>query len=85
MVPRGVLIQKTTISGDKGPSLAPIVIDEISLIGSRCGPFEPAIDAIAQGKIELDSLITSRFRLSEGVAAIQRAMDCQELKVLIEP
>ncbi|WP_437229298.1 MDR/zinc-dependent alcohol dehydrogenase-like family protein [Planctomicrobium sp. SH661] len=82
--PRGTLVLKTTVAGPGGPSLAPVVIDEIRVIGSRCGPFKPAIEALAARTIDVESLITSRFPLSDGLIAFDRATRKDELKVILE-
>ena len=82
--PRGTIILKTTIAGTQELSLAPFVIDEITLIGSRCGRFAPALQALAEKRVEVRSLIDSRFPLEEGVAAFQRAKSPGVMKVLFE-
>ncbi|MDB4731526.1 alcohol dehydrogenase catalytic domain-containing protein [bacterium] len=82
--PRGTIVLKSTFAGQNGPNLAEIVIHEINLIGSRCGPFETAIQALAQKSIEVDSLITSRFSIDEAVAAFETAKQKDQLKVLLE-
>ena len=82
--PTGTLILKTTHAGDVGPNLAPLVIDEISVVGSRCGPFGVALQALVDGQIEVRSLISSRFGLAEAVAAFEQAAIKGESKVLIE-
>lgn len=83
--PRGTLVLKTTVAGPVTANLAPVVVDEIRLIGSRCGRFEPAIDRLAAGRIDVTPLIAARFRLTGAVAAIDRAAQPGVLKVLIEP
>jgi len=82
--PRGTIVLKTTVAGDHGPNLAPLVIDEIQVVGSRCGPFRSAIAALEAKTIEVESLITSRYPLSQGVQAFKAAADKQQLKVVIE-
>ena len=82
--PRGTIVLKTTVAGDSGPSLAPIVIDEITLVGSRCGPFAPALKALAAGQIQVTPLISARFRLSEAASALRQADQSPNLKVLLD-
>lgn len=82
--PRGTIVLKTTVSGNNGPNLAPVVIDEIQVIGSRCGPFPPAIEALSQRLIEVESLITGRFPLEQGSEALAQAKRPGQMKVLLE-
>ena len=60
-----------------------MVVDEITIVGSRCGRFAPAIDLLASGRINVADLISDRFPLSEGVQAMQRAGEPGVLKVLL--
>ncbi|SFI35592.1 MDR/zinc-dependent alcohol dehydrogenase-like family protein [Planctomicrobium piriforme] len=82
--PRGTIVLKTTVAGTTGPNLAPVVIDEINVIGSRCGPFPPAIAALTNGDIEVTSLITGRYPIEQAVAAFEQAQRKGQLKVLID-
>ena len=63
--------------------LAPLVIDEISVIGSRCGPFREAIRALAEKQVDVASLIYRRMRLDQGVEAMELAGRPDVLKVLL--
>jgi threonine dehydrogenase-like Zn-dependent dehydrogenase len=81
--PRGTIVLKTTIAGAQTLSLAPVVVDEISVVGSRCGPFERALDALAHGLVDVRPLISARFDLSDGVRALSRAAEPGVLKVLL--
>ena len=74
---------KTTVAGTQTLLLAPIVVDEVTIVGSRCGPFEPALDALANGLVDVHSLISERFSLSDGVRALDRAAQPGVLKVLL--
>jgi threonine dehydrogenase-like Zn-dependent dehydrogenase len=65
-------------------NLTTVVVDEVSLVGSRCGPFEPALRLLDQKLIDVTSLIRARYPLSEGRAAFERAGQKGALKVLIE-
>jgi threonine dehydrogenase-like Zn-dependent dehydrogenase len=81
--PRGKIVLKSTYAGEAGVDLAPIVINEIQVIGSRCGTFERAIDALASGRIDPTPLITERYSLARGEHAFERAAADGVLKVLI--
>ncbi|MGB7345232.1 MAG: alcohol dehydrogenase catalytic domain-containing protein [Pirellulaceae bacterium] len=82
--PRGTIVMKTTVAANHNVSLAPIVINEINLIGSRCGPFGQAIAALENGNVKLDSLITHRFSLSDAAAAFESAKQSDAFKVVFE-
>lgn len=81
--PRGTIVLKTTLAGTQELSLAPIVVDEITMVGSRCGPFDVAIDALANGLVEVAPLISDTFDLSEGLRALERAAEPGVMKVLL--
>lgn len=81
--PRGTIVLKTTTAAPHGPNLAPIVIDEVTLVGSRCGPFPRAIEALSRGEVDVEPLITGRFPLSEFDAALTAATGPDGLKVLL--
>ncbi|HLI05143.1 MAG TPA: alcohol dehydrogenase catalytic domain-containing protein [Ktedonobacteraceae bacterium] len=80
---RGVLILKSTVSGMSSLHLAPIVIDEIRVQGSRCGPFEPALRALSQHRVDVRPLISARYSLDEALTAFERATQPGVLKVLL--
>jgi threonine dehydrogenase-like Zn-dependent dehydrogenase len=82
--PRGAIVLKSTYQGEALPvNLTAIVVDEITLIGSRCGPFEPAIRLLANQQIDVESFIQARFSLNDGVAAFERAAQKGTLKVIV--
>jgi threonine dehydrogenase-like Zn-dependent dehydrogenase len=81
--PRGTIVLKTTVAGTQTLSMAPVVVDEITIVGSRCGPFDRALHALANGAVEVRSLIADRFPLSAGIRALQRAAEPGVLKVLL--
>jgi threonine dehydrogenase-like Zn-dependent dehydrogenase len=83
--PRGTLVMKSTIHGDTGLAMAPVIVNEITLLGSRCGRFAPAIELIAAGKLRLDAMIDCEYPLTEAPAAFARAMTPGVLKVLLRP
>lgn len=83
--PRGTLVLKSTFHGVTEIDAAQIVVDEISIVGSRCGRFAPALDLLKKGAIELDSLISEEYPLSKGMFAMDRASQKGVLKVLLRP
>ena len=80
---RGTVVLKTTIAASQTLSLAPVVVDEITIVGSRCGPFDRALDALASGAVAVRSLISDRFGLPDGLRALERAGERGVLKVLL--
>jgi len=81
--PRGTLILKSTAAGAADLNLASIVVNEITVIGSRCGRFAPALAALAAGKIDPRPLISAVFPLEDGLAAFARAAEPANFKVLL--
>lgn len=81
--PRGTLVLKTTVAGTPALSWAPIVIDELRVIGSRCGPFPPALAALATGGIDVTPLISQRFPLSDALRAFEQVQQRSAIKVLL--
>lgn len=84
-LPRGTIVMKSTVHGAVSLDAAPIIVNEISLIGSRCGRFEPALKLIKSGRLRLDEMIDSEFALAEGAGAFARAQAKGVLKVLLRP
>lgn len=82
--PRGTIVLKTTVAGDTGPSLAPVVIDEITLVGSRCGPFDVALKALKKREVHVAPLISARFPLKDVDKALKAARTTPNLKVLLD-
>lgn len=81
--PRGKLVMKSTWLADKPVDLTPLVINEVTLVGSRCGPFPDAIHALAAEQVVVNGLITSRFELPEGLKALDKAGQSDEIKVVL--
>ena len=81
--PRGTVVLKTTAAAGKPLNLAPVVIDEINIVGSRCGPFREAIRALAEKRIDVASLIHRRMKLDQGVEAMELAGRPGVLKVIL--
>jgi len=82
--PRGQLLLKSTWVPDKPVDLAPLVINEVTLIGSRCGPFPEAINALAAEKVVVHGMITSRFELAQYDQAFTKAQDSHQIKTVFE-
>ena len=86
--PRGTLVLKSTFEGPgkiDEIDQARLVVDEISIVGSRCGRFQPALDLLKKGAIDIDSLISEEYPLGEGVHAMRRAGTRGVLKVFLRP
>jgi threonine dehydrogenase-like Zn-dependent dehydrogenase len=81
--PRGTLVLKSTCADEHRLSLAPVVIHEITVVGSRCGLFPPALDALAQKKILVAPMIEKIYSLSEGIEAVAHARKPGARKVLL--
>jgi threonine dehydrogenase-like Zn-dependent dehydrogenase len=81
--PRGTIVLKTTVAGTQTLPWAPFVIDEVTLVGSRCGPFDQALLALEEGRIDVRPLISERFDLDNGIEALERAQAKSVLKILL--
>jgi len=81
--PRGTVILKSTMHGLVGVDTAPVIVNEITLVGSRCGRFEPALDLLNRNLIPVDELISDEFPLSGAPRAFERAAQKGVLKVLL--
>ena len=83
--PRGTLILKSTIAGNHEVSLATIVINEINVIGSRCGPFPDALSALAAKRVAVTPLIEAIYPLKDSIAAMAAAAGVGAKKILLRP
>ena len=83
--PRGTLVLKTTVAGVHSLSLAPLVIDEITVVGSRCGPFIPALQALQERRVQVEPLIEATYSLADALPAFERATTQPTLKLLLQP
>jgi threonine dehydrogenase-like Zn-dependent dehydrogenase len=81
--PRGTVVLKTTIGAEHRLELAKAVVDEVTIVGSRCGPFPPALAALADGRVTVAPLVDRVFPLDDAVAAFERAATPGVLKVLV--
>jgi threonine dehydrogenase-like Zn-dependent dehydrogenase len=76
-------VLKTTVAGAQTLTWAPFVIDEVTLVGSRCGPFDRALAALERGEVTVAPLISERYDLGKGLEALERAQSKSVLKVLL--
>jgi alcohol dehydrogenase len=83
--PRGTVVMKSTVHGLVPIDTAPAIVNEITLVGSRCGRFEPALRMLASGKVRVGDLISEEFPLDRAPEAFQRAATKGVLKVLLHP
>ena len=81
--PRGTVILKSTVHGEVPLNTAPVIVNEITLIGSRCGRFEPALELLQKRALNVESMIAARFPLTSAKAAFARAAERGVLKVLL--
>lgn len=82
--PRGKIVLKTTIQGGTPVDLTSAVVDEITILGSRCGTFGDALAALAQKQIEVSSLITRRMPLADAPEALELAAAPEQIKILLK-
>jgi len=84
-VPRGTVIMKSTVHGLVSIDTAPAIVNEITLVGSRCGRFEAALPLLSAGKIQVGSMISEEFPLKQTPKAFAEAAKKGVLKVLLRP
>jgi alcohol dehydrogenase len=82
---RGTLVLKSTFHGQNEVDLTSIVVDEVMIVGSRCGPFAPALRLLNQGLVDVGTMVTSTYALNEAIAAFDQARTRGTLKVLLRP
>jgi threonine dehydrogenase-like Zn-dependent dehydrogenase len=83
--PRGTLVMKSTYAGDLTVNASSLVVDEIILVGSRCGPMAPALALLAQRKVDVRPMLHATYTLADAVAAFEHAQRPGTLKVLVTP
>jgi len=81
--PRGTLVMKSTYAGDLTFDASAVVVNEITLVGSRCGPFAPALGLLADRTVDVESLIDASYPLSDGLAAMEHAGRRGAMKVVL--
>jgi len=82
--PRGTMVLKSTYKGDMSVNFSSIVVDEITVLGSRCGPFEPALRLMESRKVDPTVLITAGYKLEDGIKAFEHASQAAVLKIFLE-
>lgn len=82
--PRGTLVLKSTIAAESGMNLAIVIVKEITIVGSRCGLFQPALKALEKNLIKTDDLITATYLLKDALDAFQYAQKRESLKILLK-
>ena len=82
--PRGTLVLKSTIAASKEFNLAPIVVDEITIVGSRCGQFAPALKMLESKRIDVKPLISDVFDIDDSIKAFDRNKEKSSVKVLVK-
>ncbi|MGD0616849.1 MAG: alcohol dehydrogenase catalytic domain-containing protein [Bryobacteraceae bacterium] len=81
--PRGTVIMKSTVHGLVSIDTAPLIVNEITLVGSRCGRFEPALKLLRAGKVSVDDMISAEYPLGDAPVAFARAAEKGVMKVLL--
>ena len=81
--PRGTVILKSTVHGEVPIDTAPLIVNEITLVGSRCGRFEPALELLRLGVIDVESMISDAVPLAQAPEGFERAARPGALKVLL--
>jgi threonine dehydrogenase-like Zn-dependent dehydrogenase len=82
--PRGTIVLKSTYHGDLALNVAMVVVDEITLVGSRCGPFAPALDLLSRAAVDVGPLLAARYPLRDAAAAYEHAARPGTLKIVID-
>ncbi len=83
--PRGTLVLKSTYHGELSVDFSALVVDEITVLGSRCGPFAPALRLLAAGLVDPSPLVAGTYDLDDAVEAFEHAGRRGTLKVLLRP
>ena len=82
--PRGVLVLKSTVASGKELNLAPIVIDEITVLGSRCGQFPPALRLLKNNRIDFKPFISGIYNIDDAIEAFEKNKEKDTLKILLK-
>ncbi len=81
--PRGTIVLKTTHAGPATANLSPLVVNEVKLVGSRCGSFADALSALQRQSVDVLSMISRVFPIEQGMAALDAARQPDNLKILL--
>ncbi len=82
--PRGTIVLKSTHVGAAGLNLSPVVVNEVTILGSRCGPFPDAINALARRAVEVSSMVARVYKIERGLEAFEASAAPQNIKVLLK-
>jgi threonine dehydrogenase-like Zn-dependent dehydrogenase len=82
--PRGTVVLKTTVAAGSEMTLSPVVVDEVTVVGSRCGPFGPALRALEENRLDVRPLVSATFPAESAVEAFERAGKPGVIKVLLD-
>jgi len=82
--PRATVVLKSTHQGSTPLEMSHVVVNELTIVGSRCGRFRPAIDLLAGGMVDLSPLISRRLPLEEGLRAFEEAAESENMKVILQ-
>ncbi|MEE9293985.1 MAG: alcohol dehydrogenase catalytic domain-containing protein [Phycisphaerae bacterium] len=82
--PRGTIVLKSTHAEPERLNLSQAVVNEVNIIGSRCGPFPDAINALARREVEVSSMVARAYRIERGAEAFEASLDPQNIKVLLK-
>ena len=82
--PRGILVLKSTIAAKEGLNLSSIVVNEITIIGSRCGQFKPILELLKKGRIDVSPLVSGIYKVDDFESAFEKNQQKGTLKVLVE-
>jgi alcohol dehydrogenase len=83
--PRGTVVMKSTVHEEVKLDMAPVIVNEITLVGSRCGLFEPALKLLSEGKVDTSSILAAEYPLTDAPVAFAKAAERGVLKVLLRP
>jgi 2-desacetyl-2-hydroxyethyl bacteriochlorophyllide A dehydrogenase len=83
--PRGTIVMKSTYAGESAVNLSSVVVDEITVVGSRCGAFAPALELLAARALPVRELVQARYSFARGADAFAEAAQPGTLKILLEP
>ncbi len=82
--PRGTVVLKSTYQDTAPLSLSQIVVNEVTIVGSRCGRFQQAINFLAAGRLDLGSMVSRRFPIEDGLIAMEAAASPETMKVILQ-
>lgn len=83
--PRGTVVLKSTFHGQAHVDLTKLVVGEVRVVGSRCGPFAPALELLAAGEVDVDPLVEAEYPLADALRALEHAAAPGVRKVLLRP